>query len=325
MNWRITLIPLLGILFATGSLKGQSAAFLEVAPDARAAALGEAGTALSPDAWSVYWNVAKAVAAKSKAELAYSFSPWMKDLRSNSRLHRIGGYWQLTDKDAVVAGFRHFTNGVFELTDDNGVTTGEVNPYEYALEVGYARSLYKGLSAGATVRYIRSDMGSLANLDPANAVAFDLGLYYRMEISLLAQEKSELAFGLTMSDLGSRIKYFESEYALPTRLAAGAALTLPLASHHTLQSSVNVAYRVTPSDSRVCSGGLGLEYGLYGIGIFRAGYHWNDIEKSMGGDYVSLGLGVKYWHLFADAAWRLATESYDPLDKTFTFSVGINF
>ena len=324
MNCKITLIPLFGILLAAASVKGQSAAFLEIAPDARATALGEAGTALSPDAWSVYWNVAKAVAAESEVEVAYSFSPWMKDFRSESRLHRVGGFWRLSEKDAIVAGFRHFANGVFELANENGGYAGEVYTREYALEVGYARSLFKGFSAGATVRYIRSDMGALQGADPANAVAFDLGVYYRTHVALLA-EQSELSFGVTMSDLGTRIKYDKSEYALPTRLAAGAALTLPLAEHHSLMCAANAAYRVTPSDDRVCSGGVGVEYGLYKIGFLRAGYRWNDIEKNVGGDYVSLGVGVKYWHLFADASWRLATEDYDPLDKTFTFSVGVNF
>ncbi len=324
MNLKFITIPLLGMLLAAVGLKGQSVAFLEVAPDARATAMGEAGTALSSDAWSVYWNVASAVAAKSKMEIAYSFTPWMKDYLSESRFHRVGGYYRLSEKEAIVAGFRHFANGKFGLIDQDGVSAGEVNPMEYAVEVGYARTLLKDFSAGATVRYIRSDLGAIQGVDAANAVAFDLGLYYRAHLSLL-KDQSLLSFGLTLSDLGTRIKYAESEYALPTRLAFGAALTLPVAEHHSLLCAGNVTYRVTPSDSRVCSGGLGIEYGLYNIGFFRAGYRWNDIEKNVGGDYVSLGVGVKYWHLFADASYRLATESYDALDKTFTFSVGVNF
>lgn len=324
MNWKIIFVPLFGMLFAAGNSQGQSVAFLEVAPDARATALGEAGTALSPDAWSVYWNVAKAAAAESKMEVAYSFTPWMKDYLSGSRFHRAGGYWRLSDKETVVVGFRHFANGEFDLIDENGVSNGKVNPYEYALEAGYARTLFKGFSAGATIRYIRSDLGSIQGIDAANAVAFDLGTYYRTQVNILNKE-SQLSAGLTLSDLGTRIKYADSEYALPTRLTLGAALDFPLAEHHSLTCAANAAWRITPSDSQTCSGGVGLEYGLYGIGFFRAGYRWNDIEKSAGGDYVSLGLGVKYWHLFADASWRLATEDYDALDKTFTFSVGVNF
>lgn len=324
MNWKIIFVPLFGMLFAAGNSQGQSVAFLEVAPDARATALGETGTALSPDAWSVYWNVAKAAAAESKMEVAYSFTPWMKDYLSGSRFHRAGGYWRLSDKEAIVVGFRHFANGEFDLIDDNGVSNGKVNPYEYALEAGYARTLFKGFSAGATIRYIRSDLGSIQGIDAANAVAFDLGTYYRAKVNVL-NKSSQLSVGLTLSDLGTRIKYAESEYALPTRLTLGAALDLPLAENHSLTCAANAGWRITPSDSQTCSGGVGLEYGLYGIGFFRAGYRWNDIEKSAGGDYVSLGLGVKYWHLFADASWRLATEDYDALDKTFTFSVGVNF
>lgn len=324
MNWKIILVSLFGILFAAGNSQGQSVAFLEVAPDARSAALGETGTALSPDAWSVYWNVAKAVAAESKAEIAYSYTPWMKDFLSGSRFHRLGGFWRLSDKEAVVAGFRHFANGEFDLVDEDGLGNGKVSPYEYALEVGYARTLLKGFSAGATVRYIRSDLGAIQGVDPANAVAFDLGTYYRREVNLL-HRKALVSAGLTFADLGSQIKYADSKYALPARLSAGAALELPVAEHHVLACAANAAWRVVPSDSRTCSGGVGVEYGLYGIGFFRAGYRWNDMEKSTGGDYVSFGLGVKYWHLFADAAWRLATEDYDALDKTFTFSVGVSF
>lgn len=324
MNWKMILVPLFGMLFAAGNSQGQSVAFLEVAPDARATALGEAGTALSPDAWSVYWNVARAAAAESKAEIAYSFTPWMKDYLSGSHFHRVGGYWRLSDKDAIVAGFRHFANGKFELTDADGVGNGTVHPREYALEAGYARTLFNGFSAGATIRYIRSDLGTLQGVDPANAVAFDLGTYYRREMNL-ADKKSLFAAGLTLQDWGSRIKYDDAEYALPARLSLGASLEVLLAEHHSLTGAANVAWRIAPSDSRTCSGGVGVEYGLYGIGFLRAGYRWNDIEKSAGGDYVSFGLGVKYWHLFADASWRLATEDYDALDKTFTFSVGVNF
>jgi len=46
-------------------------------------------------------------------------------------------------------------------------------------DTGYARKLTDDLSVGATARFIRSDMSGLDKDDVANAVAFDLGLYYR--------------------------------------------------------------------------------------------------------------------------------------------------
>lgn len=318
MNWRIVFMPVVILCVAAGQAVGQSGAFLEVTPDARAAALGEAGTALSPDAWSVYWNVAKAAAAVSKTEIAYSYSPWMKDLRENSRLHRVGGYYRLTDKDAVVAGFRHFANGDIGLDED------EVNPGEYAIEAGYARILSEGFSAGATVRYIRSEMCDVQGVDPGNAVGFDVGMYYAMKVELF-RHSSDLSFGLTVADIGSRIKYDNSEYALPTRLSAGAALNFAFSEHHRLTAAAAAAWRITPSDSRSCSGGVGVEYGLFDIGFVRSGYHWSDMEKSSGGDYVSFGAGVKYWHLFADFSYRLATEKNDYTDRTLTLSAGFSF
>lgn len=321
MNVKKLLVPAICLLALSAG--AQSVAFLETVPDARGASLGGLGVATSADAWSVYWNAAKAVTAKPQVALDYSFSPWLKDYVDNSRIHRVAGYYRLSDKDAVVAGFRHFANGEFDLYTENGQAMGTVNPKEYALEAGYARMLAKGLSAGATVRYIRSDLGALQGADPANAVAFDLSLYYRMEVKLLA-EKSALSFGLQVADLGSRIKYDLSEYSLPGRLTAGAALELPLAKHHLLTGAADMNYRLLPSESRSVSGGVGLEYAYRDWVYVRGGYHWGDIEKTCG-DYVGVGAGVHYKYGTVGFAYRLAMEDYDPLDKTMTFTVGFNF
>lgn len=321
MNLRNILLPAVCMLALQAG--AQSVAFLEAVPDARGAAMGGIGVATSADAWSVYWNAAKAVTAQPKMALGYSYSPWMKDYLDDSHLHRLGGYYRLSDKDAIVAGFRHFANGEFELYSDNAQAMGKVNPKEYALEAGYARILMAGLSAGATVRYIRSDMGALQGADPANAVAFDVSLFYRTEVRLLA-EKSTLTFGLQAADLGSRIKYDLSEYSLPARLNAGAALGLPLAEQHLLTAAAEINYRLLPSESRSVSGGVGVEYAFREMVYLRGGYHWGDIEKTSG-DYVGLGAGLHYKYASVGFAYRIATEDYDPLDKTMTFTVGVNF
>ena len=321
MNLRNILLPVMCMLSSYAG--AQSVAFLETVPDARGAAMGGIGVATSADAWSVYWNAAKAVTAQPKMALDYSYSPWMKDYLDDSFLHRLGGYYRLSDKDAVVAGFRYFANGEFDLYTENGQAAGKVNPREYAVEAGYARLLLKGLSAGATVRYIRSDMGALQGADPANAVAFDVSLFYRTEVRLLA-EKSVLTFGLQAADLGSRIKYDLSEYSLPSRLNAGAALGLPLAEHHLLTCAAEMNYRLLPSESRSVSGAVGLEYGFRDLVYLRGGYHWGDIEKTSG-DYIGLGGGLHYKYASLGFAYRVAVEDYDPLDKTMTFTVGVNF
>lgn len=321
MNLKNMLLPLSCLLSLSAG--AQSVAFLEAVPDARGAGMGGVGVSTPADAWAVYWNAAKAVTAQSKAALDYSYSPWMKDEIEDCRMQRLGAYFRFGEKNAVVAGFRHIANGKFPLMSDNGQYLGTVNPEEFAFEAGFARSLCKGLSVGATVRYLRSDMGKLEGAEAADAAGFDLSLYYRTGLEMWGK-KSALSFGLQVADLGSRIKYARSEYALPARLAAGGTWSAVLSAHHRLGCTAELGYRLLPSESRSVSGGVGLEYGLYDILYFRTGYHWGDIGKTTG-DYVGLGAGLHYKYATLGFAWRCAVEDNDPLDKTMTLTVGFNF
>ena len=321
INAKYILIPFLCLLGVPAG--AQSVAFLETVPDARGAAMGGVGTATAADAWSVYWNAAKAVTASSRMAVDYSYSPWMKDFIDDSRLQRVGAYYRLDKKQAIVAGFRHIANGKFEIFSDNGESLGTVNPREYAFEAGYARSLFAGFSAAATIRYIRSDMGNLQGADAADAVAFDISCYYQ-KMMKLGRKEAIWSAGLQVADLGNRIKYDKSEYALPARLNAGTALTVHLSKHHVLTGAADLNYRMLPSESTTVSGSVGIEYGLWDILYLRSGYHWGDMEKSCG-DYIGWGAGLHYKYATMGFAWRSAVESGDPLDKTMTFTLGFNF
>ncbi len=54
--------------------------FLRISPDARAGAMGDAGIAVSPDANSQYWNVAKMPFNQKTYGLSATYTPWLKDL-----------------------------------------------------------------------------------------------------------------------------------------------------------------------------------------------------------------------------------------------------
>jgi hypothetical protein len=54
--------------------------FLQIAPDSRSGALGDAGVALSPTSSATYWNAAKLAYVKDDVELSMSYSPWLRAL-----------------------------------------------------------------------------------------------------------------------------------------------------------------------------------------------------------------------------------------------------
>ena len=110
--------------------------------------------------------------------MAYSFTPWMRDLISGSNLHGVAGYYNLDAKQGITVGFRWFSQAEIGLMDDAGKPMGTFTPKDWSVEVGYSRQLIDRLSVGATAHFVRSDMSGVDKDAVANAVAFDLGVYY---------------------------------------------------------------------------------------------------------------------------------------------------
>ena len=69
-----------------------AAAFLSVVPDARSAAMGGAGVALSADVFSVLRNAAQLPFSEERFGAGYSYLPWMRDLTPRTALHTAFAY-----------------------------------------------------------------------------------------------------------------------------------------------------------------------------------------------------------------------------------------
>ena len=77
--------------------------FLNVAPDARSAAMGDAGVALSVDANAIHWNTAKLATTEKKMGFSMSYTPWLRSLVSDMALYNLAGY--TVTKKNLVFGF----------------------------------------------------------------------------------------------------------------------------------------------------------------------------------------------------------------------------
>jgi hypothetical protein len=54
--------------------------FLNISPDSRSGAMGDAGVALSPDVNANYWNPAKLAFLENNDDVSLSYSPWLRHL-----------------------------------------------------------------------------------------------------------------------------------------------------------------------------------------------------------------------------------------------------
>src|SRR5690606_22791134 len=69
--------------------------FLLIAPDARAAGMGDAGAATQPGTHAMHWNAAKYAFASRQAGGSLSFTPWLKQLADDISLSHLSGYAKL--------------------------------------------------------------------------------------------------------------------------------------------------------------------------------------------------------------------------------------
>ena len=203
-----------------------------IAPDARAAGLGDAGVATDPDVVSQYWNPAKYPCTHSRAGVALNYTPWRRQLVSDMDLAYLAGYYRIGDYSAVSASLRYFSLGeVFLSTGESGGDNMTINPYEMSMDVAYSLMLSEKFSIAAAVRWIYSDLtyDYTQDTSPGSAFAVDLAAYYQNYLNIGSRE-CQLGLGLNISNIGSKISFGgdnNSEF-IPTNLRLGASLMVPI-------------------------------------------------------------------------------------------------
>ncbi|MBP3776559.1 MAG: type IX secretion system outer membrane channel protein PorV [Prevotella sp.] len=200
-----------------------------IAPDARAAGMGDVGAATDPDVNSQYWNPAKYPFCISRAGISLNYTPWLRQLVNDISLAYVSGYYRIGDYSAISGSLRYFSLGeVMTSMEENAMT---VKPYEMSIDVAYSLMLSEKFSIAAAIRWLYSDLRYDYSEDssPASAFAADLALYYNNYINI-GQRECQLGLGMNISNVGSKIKYFGDDRSnfLPANLRLGASLMVPI-------------------------------------------------------------------------------------------------
>ena len=203
-----------------------------IAPDARAAGMGDVGAATDPDVVSQYWNPAKYPFTISRAGVALNYTPWLRQLVSDMDLAYLVGYYRIGDYSAVSGSLRYFSLGeVMTSSSLDGANDMTINPYEMSLDVAYSLMLSEKFSLAAAVRWIYSDLtyDYTEDTSPGSAFAADVSLYYQNYLNLGARE-CQLGLGLNVSNIGSKITFGGDDHSefIPTNLRLGTSLMIPV-------------------------------------------------------------------------------------------------
>ena len=337
---------------------------LLIAPDSRAGAMGDVGAASKPDANSIHWNAAKLSFTEKKAGLSFSYTPWLRQIVSDIKLMYLSGYYKIDDRSTVGGSLTYFSLGSIDFFSEEGISTGTYKPNEFAFDLAYSMKLSNNLSLSLTGRYIRSDLTQGQNVvttqtHAANAAAADLGLYYQNKLNI--DLPSEYAFGLQISNLGTKISYsdnMESSF-LPANLRLGGRYTMDFDQFNNLSLMVDLNKLLVPTppvyneDGSIYAGmdpnvgilqgaiqsfydapnglkeemqeislSVGAEYWYNKVLAVRAGYFYEAKNKGAR-QYLTVGAGLRYNVMGLDISYLISTSalSNNPLKNTLRIAL----
>jgi hypothetical protein len=227
--------------------------YLTIAPDSRGGAMGDLGVATTPDANSQNWNAAKFAQIKDKAGVTVSFTPWLRNVVNDINLAYLAGFYRLDNKQTISASLRYFSLGEVIFRNDAGDYVQTAKPNEFSIDAGYSRLLSDYFSAALVLRFIRSDITGGGSVDGQQynagySFAADLGFYYQHPLSIASKE-GEIAWGVNVSNLGSKISYTEGsdKQFIPANLRLGARYSLAIDEYNSITLAVDINKLLVPT------------------------------------------------------------------------------
>ncbi|MBE0477961.1 PorV/PorQ family protein [Candidatus Aerophobetes bacterium] len=289
------LIPLLPVIifiviFSLSQMAGANdvgtsgANFLKIGVGARAAALGDAFTALTDDGSSIYWNPAGLTKIKNRQFFA-TYNMWFQEISQ--------GYlsYVLPSEKSVWGFALNYTDmGKIQGYDELGEPTYQFGASNLLFQIAYAKNVGKDLSLGIAAGYL------------ADTIDADQQAAFHTNIGLIKSLPS-LDVGLAIQNLGSSLK----EDPLPLTYKVGFALKM---------SSFNLSFDVAfPADNKTHFVAVGLEVPLSQTFTLRAGSRYNRYVDSE----FSCGLGFNLEKVSFDYAY----VPYARLGDTHRVSMGL--
>ena len=376
MYYRAILLLISGVIISQHSFSqnvntlGQESAittavpFLVISPDARHAALGDAGVATTPDANATYWNPGKLAFIQSKYGASASYTPWLGKIVNDMSISYLTGFYKINRESAFNLALKYFDMGEITFTNNVAAVTGQYSPRDFSFDGSYSRMLSENLGIGLTAKYIYSNLtGTNSNVDgqAGKSVAVDIGLYYTKELKW--KNPSTLSLGGSISNIGAKLSYTDNanEDFLPMNLRLGSALMTALDPYNTLTFILDFNKLLVPSPpirdetGQIIAGedpnrsllnamftsfsdapngakeefqeimtSIGVEYWYNKSFAARVGY-FNEAANKGNRKYLTLGLGFTKNRFGIDVAYIVPTAKREhPLAETLRFTLHFN-
>lgn len=292
-------------IIAPVTAAAQSLPSLFVPSDATTLSLAGVGVCAPGGAYSLENNVAAMSLAEKRLHAGAAFGKWQPSYSANS-LVSAGATFKATDDLAVGLFVKKFGYQSYNIVTESGSVSrdGSFTPKEFNAAIGLSYRIVPCLSVGVTAKIVKSSLSADAE---GTAFGADVGAYF---------SRNAIRAGLSVNNLGTKMRYGDDSHALPAMLKAGAGYDLDLGSSR-LAFSAEADYLFAGA----FMAGAAVQYDWSDWLFVRCGYHYGDRAEAIP-SYASAGIGVKVFGVSLDAAWLFASEI---LRNSFALSLGYSF
>jgi len=252
-----------------GTLGGQS---LKIGVGARAAAMGDAYTAVSDDATAVYWNPA-GIARLSGQSITLNHASWPANILFDQGAYVFNIKWipgMLGVNVRALTMSRDIVRTTY-LPEGTGET---FDAGEWAYGLTYARALTDKFSAGISVNYVQTGLDDVKG----SSTTFDFGTLY--DVGVLGAK-----IGMSIQNVGSDMTFIDEKVKMPVFFRVGGSFDVAQMGENRLLAAAEFTH--PPDNSEKLN--LGAEYSFHDYLFLRGGYKLNyDTEG------LCAGFGVKF-------------------------------
>ncbi len=227
--------------------------FLGINADSRSGAMGDAGTALSPNANSMFWNTAMLNFSDKKAEIGLSYVPWLRQLTNDIHLSYLAGFYRF-GRHTVAGSLRYFSLGEITFTSGDGSVIRKDKPSEFEVGFGYAFKLSDRSSIGVNGKFAYSNLTGGLPVEGTQTKAgvagiADISYAYRNEDIQWFGVNGVYAFGVNIQNIGNKIQYSQLARRdfLPQALKIGNAYTAKVDKYNSVTVSFDIQKLLVPS------------------------------------------------------------------------------
>lgn len=226
--------------------------FLLIAPDARAASMGDMGVATSVDAFSQQWNSSKYAFSTSKQGIGISYTPYLSKLVNDIFLGNITYFNRINERGAFAFSLKYFSLGDIEFVQDEFSEALIQRPNELAIDASYALRLSDQFAMSVAMRYLNSDLKlDVGDSDASAASTFgvDISGYYQSEEEAYSDFNGRWRMGFAIQNLGPKFKYDEGgqENFQPTTLRVGTGFDFIFDDFNKIAVTAEIAKLLVPT------------------------------------------------------------------------------